>query len=205
MADLFSKYKVHPCFPSLEYSVKTKLVFLRKLILYLGAEKRHPASIPFLTHLRAWHPGFTSLSYLLYNLNRNDPKDYLPDFSDVDYRLHNPGTASINDKLNLSYNLRLLRLSCPKVFAIIDRGSVLFQHENFPRSHLPTWIQSLLKTHKKRCFNCCMPFCRLALCWLGSGHNGLRVLISRGKQPPGHSSVASTWPSPAGSPTKIFF
>jgi len=152
MCDIHTRYNIRPYSPTLEYRAKTRLIHLRKLILYMNAEKGQSLPIPFSKRLRAWYLGFTSLSYLLYELDRNDPKQYLPDFADIDYGMHTPSAVSINDKLNFFRNLRSLNLSCPKVLALIDRGSILFQDQGSPQSDLDAWLRSLLEIHGKIVF-----------------------------------------------------
>lgn len=152
MVDLHTRYGIRPFSPKLEYRIKTVLTPFRKFIIHVNRERKHTQAVPLSKRLIAWRFGFTSLSYSLYELDRHDPRQYLRDFADLDYRLHTPGASSVNDKLNFSRVLGLCNLSCPHIVALIDRGFLLFQDQDPPQTGLRTWIVSLLKTHRKVVF-----------------------------------------------------
>ncbi|MFC1883494.1 sugar-transfer associated ATP-grasp domain-containing protein [Thermodesulfobacteriota bacterium] len=149
MNDFLTRYKILPVSRTLEYKVKTWLTPLRKLIVHLKTEKRCPLPVPFSRRLKAWNLGFTSMSYILYDLEKNNPEDYLRDFSDINFIMNNPGAASINDKFNFSQSMRLLGLPSPEIFLLIDRGAVLYSSKGTPDGNLKDAMTTLLENKKR--------------------------------------------------------
>jgi len=86
-----------------------------------------PLTTPLDHRLRALRGGFTSASYGLYDLGRNDPADYLPDLaagSDAARRSNGPFAVSLfSDKL-LAHMLMREHLPLPKLLALIQGGRV---------------------------------------------------------------------------------
>ncbi|MGD8345745.1 MAG: sugar-transfer associated ATP-grasp domain-containing protein [Lysobacterales bacterium] len=112
--------------PSLEYRLKKRLTPLRKSIVYFGTERRTPLKLPLRTRWRAWRLGFTSKSYVLYDLDQRDPSDYLRDFSDINYLMDNPGAHTTRDKFQFACNMSMLKIPTPEVLALVDGSAIVW-------------------------------------------------------------------------------
>jgi hypothetical protein len=95
---------------------------VRRIYGFVRAEIRDFVPLSLRGRLRAWRSGFTSKSYVLYGLDRNDPGQYLPDFVDGEYLRTNPEASGLNDKLHFSRVLAGLGIRHARVFGYLDRG-----------------------------------------------------------------------------------
>jgi len=111
---------------SLELRLKKRLTPLRKAIVYFTTERRTRLSLPLRTRWRAWRLGFTSGSYALYDLDHRDPRQYLPDFSDINYLMDNPGAHTSRDKFQFARNMEMLEIPTPEVIALISGNAVVW-------------------------------------------------------------------------------
>ena len=112
--------------PNLEHRLKKRLTPLRKAIVYHGTERRTRLKLPLRTRWRAWRLGFTSGSYVLYDLDHRDPSDYLRDFSDINYLMDNPGAHAARDKFQFARNMSMLGIPTPEVLALVRNDAVVW-------------------------------------------------------------------------------
>ena len=132
---------------TLEYRLKTRFTKLRRWIIHLNAERHNPLQIPLSEKIRAWRLGFTSLSYRLYDLNRNNPKHYLRDFADMNYLMDTPGGRLLGDKLYVATMMKQLGIESPRVLAVLHQGRVHDPLGGRILDGLPQWISSCLAKH----------------------------------------------------------
>jgi len=89
-------------------------------------ERRGHCPKPLRQHLRGWRLGFFGPSYTLYDLERNDPREYLSDY-EVLIRfpfVNDPFNANVRNKLALARVLSLSGFRTPRLFGLLDRGRV---------------------------------------------------------------------------------
>lgn len=87
-------------------------------------ERRSTFSLPVGKRVRAWRLGFKSSSYVLYDLDANDPADYLPDVvMHHTHRLDEPFGRVLRDKLLLNAVLGAY-VAVPEVLAIVGKGRI---------------------------------------------------------------------------------
>ena len=141
------KYRVAFRPKTLEYRLKTRLTSLRRLIVHINAEKRNPLSIPLSERITAWRLGFTSLSYRLYDLERNNPAHYLRDFADMNFLMNTPGGRLLGDKLYVSSVMKQLGIGSPRVVAVLHRGRIHDPHSGHVLDGLSPWISSCLEQY----------------------------------------------------------
>ncbi len=118
---------VAPVPVSLAMRLERPVRWLRKMVAFVQEEWRSPVRLPWALTWRAWCLGFTRRTCLYYDLDRNDPSDYLSDYQ------QNVRTPSINGPMNdivfskLGFHL-LMRWCggpCPRLLAVIRDGVVL--------------------------------------------------------------------------------
>lgn len=108
-----------------EQRLKLWSVGLRRRYVCLYVEWTAGAKLPLRKRLRAWRKGFLSSSWLLYELDRNDPSLYLQDHRTHDYALFDRHRRSIMDKLAFTYMMRALGVPHPAPRAFIQEGRLL--------------------------------------------------------------------------------
>jgi len=88
------------------------------------SEIRSPVRIGPRRSLRAWIRGFDRLSYLIYDLDHNDPADYVNRFENSTSmcRINGAYDYLINNKLVGCWILRALDLPQPEVFGSVRNG-----------------------------------------------------------------------------------
>lgn len=125
------------------------LTWLGKWIDVLLVEKRHWVSLPWKRRLRAWRHGFSSFSWLLYELDDKSPGEYLPDVSSCRFgaRLNGRYTDAVFSKVVFSRILRSLHAPQPEVLGILFRGR--FYPETGPHCDLLAGIRGLLEQGMK--------------------------------------------------------
>lgn len=129
--------------------LKLQCTPLRSAILRILYDLRHPVPLTWQGRLRAWRYGFTSLSYLLYELEHNDPRDYFPDYVDIDYRLIDPARSRIGDKLYFSRWMASHEIPHARVLGILDRGRLLPETDAPVAFDLGEWLRSSLRERQR--------------------------------------------------------
>lgn len=129
--------------------LKLQCTPLRSAVLRIRYDLRRSVQLSWRRRLWAWRHGFTSLSYLLYELDRNDPADYFPDFVDIDYRLVEPARMRIRDKLYFSRWLASMEIPHARVLATLERGRLLPETATPVPVDLAEWLQANL-TERRR-------------------------------------------------------
>jgi hypothetical protein len=117
-------------------------VVFRRLVM---EEIRSPVRLPLGKTLRAWRRGFLSQTYLLFDLDHNDPRDYVPDYFQ---RLRSARVNALYGFcLSNKYGCALLmeHLGCPHpaVHGLILKGVLRRQDGTSPADLVP-WLRSLL-------------------------------------------------------------
>jgi hypothetical protein len=126
-----------------EQRLKLWSVGLRRLYVFLYVEWTAGAKLPLRKRLRAWRKGFLSSSWLLYDLDHNDPTLYLQDHRTHDYALLDRHRRSIMDKLAFTYMMRALGVPHPTPRAFVHQGRLLSLDQNLEPSG-PVTIEQLL-------------------------------------------------------------
>jgi len=109
----------------LEIRLKRRTRRLRQLHGFVLEEFGERQRVPLRLRLAALRHGFSSLHWRLYDLDRNDPGDYLPSFADLDYGLDSPHRLALRDKLTFALAMERLEVPCPRALAYVERGRVL--------------------------------------------------------------------------------
>lgn len=112
--------------PSLELRLKRRTRRLRQLHGFFLEELGDRLHVPLASRLRALRHGFSSRHWRLYDLDRNDPGDYLPSFADLDFGLERPSLFALRDKLAFSLVMAHLGARSPRALGFISEGRLLF-------------------------------------------------------------------------------
>ena len=92
---------------------------------FVGYQRDAPPGMPLSLKIKLWQHGFRSWSYALYELDKNDPKDYLPDAAF--YHAANINGAfcrhTMADKLLFSLLLKD-HVQIPAPLAVVDGGNL---------------------------------------------------------------------------------
>lgn len=108
---------------SLELQLRCLVRFFRAVV----GELRWKSDLPWKQRLRAWKSGFSSNSWLLYNLAENDPELYLQDLRATlkFYKINGFFNPIIGNKLVLSRLLAAHQIPHPDVVSIVLDGQLI--------------------------------------------------------------------------------
>ena len=143
-----SRYPAITPSPTLETRFKQWLLPLLRLSVFVRVEARSSYKLPIAKRLRAWRNGFLSRSYLLYDLDRNEPGSYFPDIACLSYTISDPHYSALSNKLHFSSLMQLHGVPHPRVLGFLHRGC-LHEVDSSPakRAHLEHTLQSLVQDH----------------------------------------------------------
>jgi hypothetical protein len=99
---LASRFHVQPPKPTLELVVKSWARPLISLLQFIRVELRTRHKLPLRKRIRSWQKGFFTEAYSLYDLDRNDPSQYLPGTACLDYMINDPHYRTLHNKLSFS-------------------------------------------------------------------------------------------------------
>lgn len=125
---------------SLELQLRCLVLFSRAVF----SELKSKTGLPWKQRLRAWKSGFSSNSWMVYNLAENDPKLYLPDLSTRlrSFKINGFFNPIIGNKLILSRLLAVHQIPHPAVVSIILDGQLFEDDAPFD----PDMSQALSRT-----------------------------------------------------------
>jgi len=106
----------------LEVRLKRRTRRLRQLHGFLIEELGERLRVPLATRIAALRHGFSSLHWRLYELDRNDPRDYLPTFADLDFGLGRPHVVALRDKLTFALVMGRLGVRHPRALGYVHGG-----------------------------------------------------------------------------------
>lgn len=105
--------------------------------------KGSAAPLPLPKRLQAWRHGFSSWSWMTYDLDRNDWRDYLPDRASARIQLVDGPIARSILKNKLLFAMAMEgHVRVPRVHAVIERGSLVPLRSEFPLTDVgdvPAW------------------------------------------------------------------
>jgi hypothetical protein len=105
-----------------EQRLKLWLSGPRRLAWLLAYERRSKRKLSWRSRWRAFRLGFASTSYVLYELDRNDPSLYVRDFAYQDYAVLERHRAAVREKLSFSLLMRSLETPHPAPLAVLQEG-----------------------------------------------------------------------------------
>ncbi len=111
----------------------------------LRGELRSEARLSLRHTLRAWRLGFSRWTYTLFELDRNDPRLYVTDRTQVRAlaRVNGVHRPPVGHKLIFSRYAESLGIPCPAVLAVIVKGRVHVLSEPAPAAGWP-WLRAYL-------------------------------------------------------------
>ncbi len=141
-----SQFERYGILPGTRQSGRLELQ-LRCLVHFARAifrELKSKSGLPWKQRLKAWKLGFSSNTWLLYNLDENDPGLYLPDLSAIlkNSKLNGFFNPIIGNKLVLSRLLAVHQVPRPRVVSIIVNGQLFEDDAPFD----PDLSQALSRT-----------------------------------------------------------
>ena len=124
----------------LELQLRCMVRFYRAVF----AELKSKTGLPWKQRLRAWKSGFSSKSWVLYNLVENDPDLYLPDLRAElkSYKINGFFNPIVGNKLVLSRLLATHQIPHPDVVSIVLDGQLIEDEAPFD----PDMLQVLSRT-----------------------------------------------------------
>lgn len=119
----------------------TRLGVVRRLRLRLQANRIVPVRLPWRKRLLAHRHGFTALSWVLYELDSNDPSDYLPDYFDIDYVRAAPYRLALSDKLSFALCMQAVGARTPEPLGLIRGGRLICLQDGTSDSDLRSLLE----------------------------------------------------------------
>jgi len=148
--DLYAKYRLEPLQTNLALRLDGPMLWLRRFSSLVIDELRPAFQLSWRNRLRAWRWGYTTKSYVMYDLGRNDPREYVSEFVQKvkTPRFNGTFNALINNKLSFSLLMDRCGAPHPHVFAVIQRGTIhlLEKMDSVPTS---TWLQRQLDAERR--------------------------------------------------------
>lgn len=120
-----------------------------RLVRFVQAERAQAGGLPPHKRLRSWWHGFTSRSYALYDLDRNDPRGYVGDALALDYTHLDPHHAALANKLFFSRLMALYGMPHPRVYGILDRGRFRSDDASIASGPLETALEQGLERYRR--------------------------------------------------------
>ncbi|MEE4217558.1 MAG: sugar-transfer associated ATP-grasp domain-containing protein [Xanthomonadales bacterium] len=150
--DLFDRFGIQPNVRqsgSLELYLRCQVHFVRALF----AELRSKTGLHWKQRLKAWKAGFSSHSWMLYELDRKDPGLYLADLRAVrrGYRVNGFYNPVLGNKLLLSRLLSAHGIPHPGVVSILLEGR-LYEENSHLDPDMPRALARSLHRHPRQVF-----------------------------------------------------
>lgn len=150
--DMFDRFGIQPNIRqsgSLELYLRCQVHFIRAFV----AELRSKTGLHWKQRLKAWKLGFSSRSWMLYELARKDPALYLADLRAVrkGYKVNGFYNPVLGNKLLLSRLLSAHGIPHPEVVSIILEGR-LFEENAHPDSDMPRALSRSLERYPRQVF-----------------------------------------------------
>ena len=144
-AETYRTYRITPRPGYSPYRAAVGWVFTA--VTLARRERRGHCPKPLREHLRGWSRGFFGPSYTLYQLQTNDPRDYLSDYEVLlrSPAVNDPFNPVVRNKLALSRTLSLHGFRTPQVYALLDRGLVRAMDGTSAVSPPLDWLESRLQ------------------------------------------------------------
>lgn len=120
----------------IEQRLKLWLSGPRRLLWLIAHERRANRWLSATNRWRALRKGFAPTSYLLYELDRNDPSLYVRDYVHQTYALLERHRATVREKLSFSLMMRAIGAPHPATLALLREGRLLDLVA--PHGHLTT-------------------------------------------------------------------
>ena len=145
---LAEKFHIEPPVPTHQHRFLNRVKPLIRLFAFARAARRARVGLPLRKRLRAWRLGFFPSSYLLYDLDRNNPLDYLPDTTNIHFTLSDSHHPTLSNKLSFSRLMQLYAMPHPEVLGTYIRGQLhLFERSAKTQGDLPSSLQHLMDRH----------------------------------------------------------
>ena len=126
MKNEFERYGIQPNDrPS--GSLELQLRCMIRVFRLIRAELKSNAGLPWKKRMRAWKSGFSSNSWVICNLDENNPEFYLSDLQMAlkGYKINGFFTPITGNKLILSRLLDSHNIPHPDIVSTIDHGRML--------------------------------------------------------------------------------
>jgi hypothetical protein len=124
--DPLSQYGIKAVPANLAVRLDEPLLWLRR-VASLCVDELHPVyRVPWSQRVRAWRRGFTTKSFVMYQLENNDPRAYVSEFVQKvkTHDFNGSQNTIINDKLGFSLLMSACDAPHPPVLAVIRRGRI---------------------------------------------------------------------------------
>ncbi|HXJ83395.1 MAG TPA: sugar-transfer associated ATP-grasp domain-containing protein [Candidatus Methylomirabilis sp.] len=143
--ELLARYRIAPIERPRAPRLKALLTQGSRVLRLAGEELRADLPLSLADRWRGWRNGFGANSFILYQLERRDPGDYLSDYavrlrSDRANGLFN---AVVRNKLVFARTMALFGLRHPRVYAWLDRGRVHDLERHIGESRARDWLTGL--------------------------------------------------------------
>lgn len=114
---------------NLELQLRCLVRFYRAVV----AELKSKSGLPWRKRISAWKAGFSSMSWVRFNLDENEPEQYLPDLRTVlkSYKINGFFNSIIGNKLVLARLLASHQLPQPDIVSIIVQGRLIEEDAPF--------------------------------------------------------------------------
>jgi len=132
MKNEFERYGIQPNDrPS--GNLELQLRCMIRVFRLIRAELKSNAGLPWKKRMRAWKSGFSSNSWVICNLDENNPRFYLSDLQMAlkGYKINGFFTPIIGNKLMLSGLLHSQHIPHPDIVSTIDHGQMFAEDRPF--------------------------------------------------------------------------
>jgi len=142
---LLARYRITPVEKPRAPRLKAFLTGGSRMLRFVRMEIRSATPLSLAERCRGWRLGFGSGSYVLYQLDRRDPRDYLSDMA-VQLRTDRVNglfNAIVRNKLVFARTMALHGFRHPRVHAWLDAGRVHDLEGGRPMSTVRDWLARL--------------------------------------------------------------
>jgi len=153
---------------------------LVRLFRAVLAEARSKQGLPWKARVRAWKAGFSSKSWMMYNLAENDPDLYIADLRGAlnSYRINGFFNPVVGNKLVLSRLLDACGIPHPRVISVLIGGR-LFEEDASFEADLPKALCRTLEKCPRQVFRPTWSGSGEGVFFLRQDDEGLRLNGSR--------------------------
>lgn len=137
-----AKYRITPARSSRAPRAKAVIGWAARAAWLVRRELRSRAELSLARRWRGWRHGFGATSYVIYDLDRHDPSQYLSDYA-VWFRIEGVNgvfNAVVDNKLAFARIMTLHGFPSPRVHAVLDRGRVHDLAGLVPDSSAHAWL-----------------------------------------------------------------
>jgi hypothetical protein len=143
----YATYRILPVRGRGAPRIKDTLIWMSRMLRFIRREIGSRPSLPLAKRWRGWCLGFSTKSYVIYDLDAHDARQYLSDhaISFRSDRVNGPFNALVGNKLAFARTMALHGFRHPRVHGLLERGTVHDLDATRPVSRARDWLAERLE------------------------------------------------------------